>query len=162
MAAKRKKKNRKRKPLTPDQSKDLLAKLAKSLIGLEIEEAACALGRSKATIHAMKREGVGNAATYLQLISHYLELDNEDLDALIENLPTYFADKPGIFNTPTPKELPLSERLFNEVQKYTDENELVGWLNLLLAKVQIEASIGTRRKLRRKPKGRSITISDLK
>ena len=116
--------------------KKFLGALTNELVKKKVEEAATAIGKSKATIHAMKREGSGSAVSFVKLLMHSLDLEKDDLTYLVHNISELADAKKGQYR--------LSQKLFKDVQRYTDENELIGWLRLLLAKVQIEADMGTR------------------
>ena len=133
----------KRRPLTQEEQQRLdesikrfLGDLTNQLVKKNIDEAADVIGKSKSTIHAMKREGAGLATSYIKLFMHYLELNEEDLSYFIEHI--------GDIMDARRRKSSMSQQLFREVRNHTDENELVGWLKLLLAKVQIEAEMGTR------------------
>lgn len=109
----------------------------------DMRRAAEVCGLSISTVNQAVVHGKGSAVTHGLLICYGMGIKSENLDSYLPKFKKVF--------TGSEKLSTLDERI-QKVLKHYSVDELIAWLELLLAKNRIEENLGVRKKVGR-PKG---------
>ena len=143
-----------KKTLTEKEWDKLVKDLLKSFVHSVLPnwgdnpKAAKALNMSLSAIEQMKSIGRGSPKTWIKLAAYQAGLSPNEIKSFFSELPTFLK---------VAKTFSEMDHLFEEIKKKYESQEVVALLQLLLAKREIEESLGINVKVSKKKKASKKT-----
>lgn len=118
--------------------KEFLKAAASAVLGSpeDLKRARQATGLSKSALEQMKIYGKGSSSAWIRLLAYAAKIPLADLPIISAKFRTVVSEV---------NQLNDFERLLEEARRHYNENELYAWLRLLVARAEIEESLGLKK-----------------